>query len=99
VGEHRHCQNEIEVTVLDRKRRAELVAEAAQRRTQVGLHPVDAVGVDIATPELSPTRRLGQELAKCSARAATEVEDVFAIKRPIVREKVLDDPSNAPTVG
>jgi hypothetical protein len=53
VSEHRHRPDQIEVAVVDWKRRSCVAAEAVQWRFEMRPKPVDALSVDVTAPQFA----------------------------------------------
>ena len=50
------------------------------------LHPLDAFGMDVGTPEL-PVLGLGQKMPERTTGAAAEVQDTLSRERPVIRQQ------------
>src|ERR1700689_1808869 len=82
VGEDRDRPDQIEARVWLVEWRLRPIYESVERRTHMGLHPADALLVDVAAPDLRLSGLAG-EVPQCASSATAEVEDSLAGKRPI----------------
>ena len=89
VGEHRERPDDVEVAVRERQGRFGLVSQRVERRAEVALKPIDALGVDVAAPDLG---RVGlvEEVAQRPSRAAAEVEQAASLELVAGRQHAQD---------
>ena len=95
VGEDRHRPDEVEGAIVDRERRDDVVSETVKRRTEGRAQPLDALWVDVATPQVRRLR-LDEEVAQRPTGSAAEVEHPLALEGPVARQALEDDLAQAP---